>query len=210
MNPTFDYLIFIGRFQPFHLAHQAVIEQAFKCSQNVIILLGSANAEGLSETSFFPDLTLGTAPIRTSKNIFTASEREQMIRAAFSTEQQAHLFFAALIDVHNDEKWTKMVKAAVASIVPSQSKKVGLIGHFKDQSSYYLALFPEWPLVELDNFYHLSATPMREHYLQGQLPSLTEVPMTTLQFLTQFQTTPCYQQLELENAINLKQANSHK
>lgn len=173
----FDYLVFIGRFQPFHLAHKAVIDEAFRHSSNVILLLGSAQPE------------------RTLKNVFTAEEREQMMRAAYPAELQQHIHFAGLIDVFNDVKWTQMAKDAVAQIVSDPAKKVGLIGHFKDQSSYYLRLFPEWPLVELDNFYQMSATPIRERYLLGQLPTLDEVPATTLAFLTAFQQTIHYSQL---------------
>ncbi len=174
----FDYLIFIGRFQPFHLAHLAVINQAFKHSQQVIILLGSAQPE------------------RTLKNIFNTAEREQMILSAFDIEQQQRIKFGALIDVYDDVKWTKAVKQAVADIVQGHTKKVGLIGHFKDQSSYYLSLFPEWPLVELENFYYLSATPIREKYLNGELPDLSQVPESTLKFLADFQHTVYYETLQ--------------
>lgn len=178
MNTQFDYLIFIGRFQPFHLAHLAVIEEAFKHSQKVIILLGSAQPE------------------RTLKNVFNVLERQQMILAAFPPEQQQRIAFGALVDVYDDVKWTKAVKQAVANIVIDPSKKVGLIGHFKDQSSYYLSLFPEWPLVELENFYYLSATPIREKYLAGELPDSSEVPESTIQFLKDFQHSAHYLALQ--------------
>ena len=190
---VFDYLIFIGRFQPFHLAHQAVIEQALQHSKSVIILLGSAQPE------------------RTLKNMFSVAERQQMIRDAFSPEQQQRIYFAGLIDVYNDVKWTAMVKQVVHEIIAEHSpninnenNKVGLIGHFKDQSSYYLALFPEWPLVELDNYFYLSATPIRENYLRGELPNLQQVPVTTLAFLQQFQQTDMYKLLQQQAKIFVK------
>lgn len=210
----FDYLVFIGRFQPFHLAHQAVIQQAFQHSKAVIILLGSAQPEeGFSQTSFRPQVSSFGVYTgknrrvdvqRTLKNVFTAIERETMIRAAFMPEQQSQLHFAGLIDIFNDVKWTAMVKQAVHDVVmqklplhqPESACKVGLIGHFKDQSSYYLSLFPEWPLVELDNYFQLSATPIREQYLLGQLPTLQQVPAATLDFLIHFQHTPDYRVLQ--------------
>lgn len=190
----FDFLVFIGRFQPFHLAHQAVIQEAFKHSKSVIILLGSAQPE------------------RTLKNVFTADEREQMIRAGFAPAQQGQLHFAGLVDVFNDEKWTAMVKQAVQAIIQHSmqaghshpASKVGLIGHFKDQSSYYLSLFPEWPLVELDNYFHLSATPIREQYLLGHLPTLMQVPASTLSFLIKFQQTSSYRALQQQAQQSLK------
>ncbi|RYY80758.1 MAG: nicotinamide-nucleotide adenylyltransferase [Moraxellaceae bacterium] len=191
---VFDFLVFIGRFQPFHRAHQAVIQDAFQHSKSVIILLGSAQPE------------------RTLKNVFTSDEREAMIRASFNPEQQRQLYFAGLVDVFNDVKWTAMVKQAVQDIVEqniplgeaSLAPKIGLIGHFKDQSSYYLSLFPEWPLVELDNYFQLSATPIREQYLLGQLPTLKQVPAATLDFLIHFQQTANYRVLQQQAQQSLQ------
>lgn len=183
----FDYLVFIGRFQPFHLAHQAVIKEALQRSKAVIVLLGSAQPE------------------RTIKNMFSLAERKHMLRQAFSLAEQPRIHLAGLIDVYNDEKWTAMVKQAVKDIVEQQHPdntrdqiKIGLIGHFKDQSSYYLTLFPEWPLVELENYFYLSATPLRERYLQGDLPSINQVPQSTLDFLKQFQHTEIFKKLQLQ------------
>ena len=65
---TFDYLIFIGRFQPFHFAHMQTIEIALQQSQHVVLALGSAQSE------------------RNIKNPFLAHEREQMILSNFSED----------------------------------------------------------------------------------------------------------------------------
>ena len=43
MPYTFDYLVFIGRFQPFHLAHMQTIKIALEQSENVILALGKMN-----------------------------------------------------------------------------------------------------------------------------------------------------------------------
>lgn len=182
----FDYLIFIGRFQPFHLAHLAVVQQALQQSRQVIILLGSAQPE------------------RSLKNIFTAAEREQMIRATFGLSEQTRLHFAGLADVFNDKKWMHQVEQAVAAIVPDPNARIGLIGHFKDQSSYYLSLFPQWPLVELDNYFQLSATPIRDDYLLGKLPDLSQVPASTLDYLLNFQQTSAYTALQQQARLSLK------
>ena len=65
---TFDYLVFIGRFQPFHFAHMQTIEIALQQSQHVVLALGSAQSE------------------RNIKNPFLAHEREQMILSNFSED----------------------------------------------------------------------------------------------------------------------------
>ena len=174
---TFDYLVFIGRFQPFHLAHMQTIEIALQQSHKVILALGSAQSE------------------RNIKNPFLASEREQMILSNFSVQDQKRIHFVHVVDVYNDEKWVKQVKDLVNAVIQPNAK-VGLIGHFKDESSYYLRLFPEWQMVELDSLKDsISATPMREAYYRGEIQ--TEFfPKGTIQFLSEFQKSVIYQQLQ--------------
>ncbi|WP_171519281.1 nicotinate-nicotinamide nucleotide adenylyltransferase [Acinetobacter proteolyticus] len=174
---TFDYLVFIGRFQPFHLAHMQTIEIALQQSQNVILALGSAQSE------------------RNIKNPFLAIEREQMILSNFSEQVQKRIHFVHVVDVYNDEKWVKQVKDLVNAVI-QPNMKVGLIGHFKDESSYYLRLFPEWQMVELDSLKDsISATPMREAYYRGEI-QIEFFPQGTIQFLSEFQKSAIYQQLQ--------------
>ena len=173
----FDYLVFIGRFQPFHLAHMQTIEIALQQSHYVVLALGSAQME------------------RNIKNPFLAIEREQMILSNFSLDEQKRIKFVHVVDVYNDKKWVKQVKSLVNGVIEPNSK-VGLIGHFKDESSYYLKLFPEWIMVELDSLKDsISATPMREAYYRGEIQ--TEFfPIGTIRFLDEFQKTRIYQQLQ--------------
>lgn len=176
MTYLFDYLVFIGRFQPFHLAHLQTIQIALQQSQQVILALGSAQDE------------------RNIKNPFTACEREQMILSNFSVSDQQRIKFVQVIDVYNDEKWQKLVKSLIAEIT-QPSDRIGLIGHFKDDSSYYLKFFPEWPLVELDSLKGaMSATPMREAYYSGEIDEHA-FPKGTIEFLQNFQNNAIYQQL---------------
>lgn len=173
----FDYLVFIGRFQPFHLAHMQTIEIALQQSHYVVLALGSAQME------------------RNIKNPFLAIEREQMILSNFSLDEQKRIKFVHVVDVYNDKKWVKQVKSLVNGVIEPNSK-VGLIGHFKDESSYYLKLFPEWIMVELDSLKDsISATPMREAYYRGEIQ--TEFfPIGTIRFLDEFKKTRIYQQLQ--------------
>ncbi len=176
MNYKFDYLVFIGRFQPFHLAHMGTIKIALEHSQNVVLALGSAQNE------------------RNIKNPFLATEREKMILSNFSEVDQKRIKFVHVIDVYNDEKWQKLVKSLVANVIGEHSK-VGLIGHFKDDSSYYLKFFPEWEMVELESLEgSMSATPVREAYYRGEIQQ-DAFPEGTIQFLEQFQKTKIYEKL---------------
>lgn len=181
----FDYLVFIGRFQPFHLAHMQTIEIALQQSHYVVLALGSAQME------------------RNTKNPFLAIEREQMILSNFSLDEQKRIKFVHVVDVYNDKKWVKQVKSLVNGVIEPNSK-VGLIGHFKDESSYYLKLFPEWIMVELDSLKDsISATPMREAYYRGEIQ--TEFfPIGTIRFLDEFKNTEVYAELQRKYLIDDK------
>ncbi len=188
MKYKFDYLVFIGRFQPFHLAHMQTIKIALQQSQQVILALGSAQQE------------------RNIKNPFLATEREEMILSNFSEADQKRIKFVHVIDVYDDQKWQQLVKSLVTEVAESDTK-IGLIGHFKDESSYYLSLFPEWEMVELDSLVGaISATPLREAYYRGEVVE-SAFPLGTSEFLHKFKNNEIYQQLvnkfELNDKTNL-------
>ena len=177
MKNMFDYLVFIGRFQPFHLAHKETVDIALRQSQQVILALGSAQNE------------------RNIKNPFLAQEREQMILSNYNEADQKRIKFVHVIDVYNDVKWVKLVTTLIESMI-SPTDQVGLIGHLKDESSYYLQLFPNWKMVELESLKNaISATPLREAYYRGEIQT-QYLPQGTIDFLQQFQQTDVYRQLQ--------------
>ncbi|MEB5475869.1 nicotinate-nicotinamide nucleotide adenylyltransferase [Acinetobacter sp. ESL0695] len=176
---TLDYLVFIGRFQPFHLAHMKTVELALEQSKYVIIALGSAQPE------------------RTTKNPFLVQEREQIILSNFNEEDCKRIIFVHIVDVYDDKKWVALVKEKVLEKT-GVNQKIGLIGHFKDNSSYYLALFPDWKLVELDSLENaLSATPIREAFYAGEIQE-QYFPHGTIKFLKSFMKNPMYDTLRTQ------------
>ena len=58
--------LYIGRFQPYHLGHQAVLEKIAKEVEEIVIVIGSAQES------------------HTPENPFTGGERMEMIYAALS------------------------------------------------------------------------------------------------------------------------------
>ena len=157
-NKSFDFLVFIGRFQPFHNGHLAVIKAGLEQAGQMIILCGSAHQP------------------RSARNPWTVTERESMIRGAVGETNNARIHIAPLMDIiYNDESWVRNVQSTINGMVtahhgiPHRQPKVGLIGHSKDQSSYYLNLFPQWGAVEVDNFEGISATPIREAIFKGDV-----------------------------------------
>jgi len=145
-NKKFDALVFIGRFSPFHNGHKAVIDKALENAHEVVIVVGS---------SFQP---------RSTKNPFTFEERKAMIKAVFP---QGAVKVVPVMDYpYDDNAWVSAVQNAVNGAVSSTwsdfPKKIGLIGHSKDSSSYYLKIFPQWRNhVEVENVNGINATDIR-------------------------------------------------
>lgn len=177
----YQYLVFIGRFQPFHQGHKAVIDEALKRADEVIMLIGSANLP--------PSL----------RNPFSIAERTAMIKGAYADEDAMRIHCVALDDaLYNDTRWLQYVQAGVRSVTHDLDADIGLIGHSKDSSSYYLSLFPNWASVSVPSYHNLSATPIRDSYLMGAAPTPERTPDSTRQVLSAFKETAEYQQLHQE------------
>ncbi|WP_367111257.1 bifunctional nicotinamide-nucleotide adenylyltransferase/Nudix hydroxylase [uncultured Psychrobacter sp.] len=177
----YQYLVFIGRFQPFHFGHKAVVDEALKRADNVIMLIGSANLP------------------RSLRNPFSVEERTAMIKNAYSKEDAARIHCVGLDDaLYNDTRWLKYVQAGVRSVTNDLNADIGLIGHSKDSSSYYLSLFPNWASVSVPNYHNLSATPIRDSYLMGATPTPERTPESTRKVLNEFKETDEYKKLHLE------------
>ncbi len=153
---TYDFLIFIGRFQPFHLGHQAVVDAALEQSRKLIMLLGSSHRP------------------RCTRNPWTFSERESMIRSGLSDEANERLIIAPLMDaMYNDDLWTGNIQKTVAGIVsshhdqPHREARLGLIGHCKDHSSYYLKLFPQWHSIDVKSDIQISGSQIRDQIFRS-------------------------------------------
>src|SRR5215207_3284481 len=145
MQYQYEHLVFIGRFQPPHNGHLAVILRALSLARNLIVVLGSANKP------------------RSLRNPFREEERREMIGAAVAEVDASlseRLRFVAVRDCYDDVRWLAQVEDAVSRVVGTAGP-IGVIGHLKDVSSNYLRGFRRWPLVEVDDTHSLSSTGVR-------------------------------------------------
>lgn len=187
VQKKYDYLVFIGRFQPLHIGHLEVIDRARELADKVIILVGS---------SYQP---------RTPKNPFTFDERCAMIEAALPNSD-GWLVVQSLRDKpYNDQKWASQVQQQVMRCLPWSDKplKGGIIGHRKDDSSFYLDLFPQWgtPIDHAMNEL-VNATDIRELYFESSLRFMDGVvPDAVLKFMDTFKVTPAYRELSKEHEV---------
>lgn len=147
MSYKYDYAVFIGRFQPFHIGHYQVAQEALRLSENLIFVIGSHDKP------------------RDFRNPFTTPERINIIKSTGLPEDRIH--FAPQTDhMYNDEKWIASIQASVQTIIHRKFVpgpiKICIIGFDKDHSSYYLKKFPQWDLVQIEPKHKIDATTIRE------------------------------------------------
>jgi len=192
--PEFDYLVFIGRFQPLHNGHIHVINEALKRTEKLIVLIGSSN--------------IAPSP----RNPFTFEQRKVMIeQAAFTreikTDDVQRLIIEPIRDTpYNDRDWIVNVQKTVDRIVApdydeKKSPRIGLTGLKKDSTSYYLKMFPDWAPLDIKTQYGtLNATDIRRDFLRRapRLPDAHLCPPSTKLFLQEFALTEDFKWLLAE------------
>ena len=182
----FDYLVFIGTFEPFHNGHQAVIARALALARKVIVLVGSADEP------------------RTTRHPWSAVERAAMIQAACG-QQASRLLIRPLRDhLYNDALWVEDLQRIVSQTIQCDGEggHVGIIGQEEDAASGYLRMFPQWACVNSPKVEGVCATDLREHLFGGALGDVgrdssieAAVPEAVLHMLHAFRDGPQFSQL---------------
>jgi bifunctional NMN adenylyltransferase/nudix hydrolase len=190
MSKKYDTLVLIGRFQPLHNAHLEIIKRATALTDQLVIITGS-----------------GRQP-RTYKNPFTSAERARMIKDA-TGGLSMQIYVEENVDtIYNDQAWAVRVQGIVSKY-RTLGGKVGIIGHKKDDSSFYLDMFPQWGYEDVELIEFLSAVNIRDLYFKREINMSFirgVVPESTFNFLMRFKETPEYEQIirEREFVANYK------
>jgi bifunctional NMN adenylyltransferase/nudix hydrolase len=197
----FDYLVFIGRFQPPHFGHFHVVLEALKrAKRRVYLLIGSANRapDSRNPLSFEQRVALWTN--------CGVPEIEQAIKNGL-------IEFIAIDDwTYMDEKWTEQVRtkvhaAVAADSAPGEEPTIGLIGWKKDNTSYYLKKFPTWGSIGVTPERPMSATTIRDILFNDQSSLDTMLNYTTpeiVERLTAFANTERYRYIKADHDWNQK------
>lgn len=135
--------VFIGRFQPFHDSHLEIARQGLKIANNLVIVIGSCNA----------------AP--TIKNPFSFEERREMILSCFNPEDISRIHVVPVRDYFSSNNaWVTDVQQKTSEFI-NYGDSVALLGNYKDDSSYYLKMFPQWDFVPSKTMHTLNSTDIR-------------------------------------------------
>lgn len=157
--------VVIGRFQPFHLGHKAMIDHALSAADRVVVLLGD------------------TGCARDSKDPWSIPERVQMIDAVFLKEiKEGRLAIGGVYDIpYNDAEWTHASMTAVSAVIrhglgldPAECE-VFQVSHVKSTANASASVLPMRQLAApvtyvADNAHGLTvmnATEIREEIIFG-------------------------------------------
>lgn len=152
-----DLGVYIGRFQPLHLGHLAVIEGGLQRADRLLILLGQ------EKDPHFP----------TNKNPWSWQEREEMLKTALTKELLKRIIIEPIFDVPEDENWVKEVRARTVARAPKSG--ILLIGFHKDQSSSYLKHFSDWTFWQPEQVHAIDATQIRSRFFAGELDQVSHL-----------------------------------
>lgn len=182
-----DIAVLIGRFEPVHNGHLALLREALTQAHKVIVIVGSA------------------FQARTPKNPFTWQERQRLLLDSVTPDEAARLSICPVRDYYDIARWAQAVRAIAAQQAPAGSR-IALVGHFKDASSHYLSDFPDWELIRLPRRGAMDSTLLRDAWFgtprEGMAAALapfaSEVPAATLHLMTQVGGTPTWDVLQQE------------
>jgi bifunctional NMN adenylyltransferase/nudix hydrolase len=192
MTQKYDCLVLIGRFQPVHSAHVELIRRAVKLTKDLIIIVGSAHQP------------------RTFKNPWSSKERMMMLNNAIDELHDAGALGNTRVHVednidtiYNDNAWMRRVQGIVSKY-RTLGGRTGIIGHNKDDSSFYLTMFPQWEFEEVELLQPLNASNVRDLYFRDDV-NLNfikgVVPVSTYRMLEGWVGTPDYHQVIKERAF---------
>lgn len=195
--------VYIGRFQPFHLGHAAILRKALEENDQVLVLVGSSHQA------------------RTIKNPFTFEERENLIEQWAKSEKlnTNKLGVLALHDhPYSNSNWVAEVQAQVDKMLhvikhlmnDTAEYEVRLVGSDRDDSTWYLKSFPQYTSAlsePVPEGFGLSATEVRERLFGGKgmyRPAWYDVPDTTFAFLEEFRKSETFSNLLQEHECIVK------
>ena len=92
----YDTALLIGRFEPVHSGHLALLHEALRVAPQVIVVVGSA------------------WQARSPKNPFTWQEREAMLRDALPLADRSRVRVLPVRDYYNEAVWVQAVRQGVA------------------------------------------------------------------------------------------------
>jgi len=169
----YDLAVFIGRMAPLHNAHLENIQLADSIADRVVVILGGANAP------------------RDERNPFSNQDRSTMVELATIEAGIKGVGVTFINDNPSDDLWAaEIMRLSTRYISGIENPKVAIVGHKKDDSSFYLDLFPTWDFVETGAKMHgdeeMAATTIRKLMFENNFePAMYMMPYSVWNYVNE-------------------------
>lgn len=170
----YDYIAFIGRFQPFHNGHLEACKQALQQGKHLVIFLGSM---------FMAPNIRHPIPFQSRKDIIAQALDEAGYQGRYTIFGIRDYFYSA-----NDSLWITQIQKLMVGVTGS-NKNIALMGHKKDSTSYYIGVLEKtlgWKFIPADTDSVIDATIVREAWFDQNTIRKDLVPSPVANFLTSF------------------------
>ncbi len=184
MKKDYDYALLIGRFQPFHRGHFALYQKACLLADKVIVVIGSHQR---SSSLLDP---------------WTSEERCKMISQHCRTMPPSFLFMQD--SAYNFPEWRRRLKTMLRAQLQldgaDENASVVVLGHLRDQSSYYLKFFEPWHFYAVaEQANGCNASDIRKALFEARLDAVdSELDANNLDFIKQWTNTDAFMRLANE------------
>lgn len=187
----YNVIIYIGRFEPVHNGHIATMRSALTQANKLVVVIGSHNTP------------------RDIKNPWTAPERETMIRATLTEDENAQVsFIYAENRLYSDTFWVRNVEKMVNNTIATFgfiNPSIGIIGNSKNdkKTAEYINFFKKWKRVQVDcvtlGDMPLHATKIRELIFTGHIGFIKNaIPDEVFQYINVFMKSDIFTRLQHE------------
>lgn len=182
-NKPYKAMVYIGRFEPPTIAHNAIFQKAAELSDQPIILVGSGYRA------------------RDPRIPFTHEERSGIINNIMLDFVESPTIRVIRDHLYNNSAWITQVQNIVNCAISTPAadpRPIGIIGHDKDHTSWYLKEFPQWSPVDAPYTPNVDATKIRNlYFLRKQWAGVDRriramCPPQTFDFLQEFRNTDTY------------------
>lgn len=152
----------IGRFQPPHIGHFSMLKEAASRCEQLLILIGSANA------------------CRSIKNPWTYSERVHTIRSKLWADGITNITFLPLNDyTYNDALWITQVKATIDAYTDSD---VTLFGHMKEGNDYLQWFGNSYKFQDIQSIHTVNGTMIQQKMFENRDSNIPETVQQDYEF----------------------------
>lgn len=194
---TYRAGLLLGRFQLVTKGHLADAIAMGDACETCYIGIGSTNQS------------------RDTRNPWTFEERCEMWRAALPSDMIERVRFFGQEDLGNGLRWASAIENSMDKLLRGEgidpdTASVGLFGHRKDSTSFYLDDFPRYIFENLPNYEGINASDVRDEYLRlgdtvyadWSATMRAKVPAGVLDWLERFLDTQAYATLAEEAERN--------